>query len=235
MTPDRLTALLRTGPVAPSGQTPECPDEHKVAAYVDGALDVPACERLERHAADCDHCIALIGALCRERKTNPGHPSTQPAISPTRGHPADRTGRHRRLPRWWAAAAALALATPLLVHLGGDRDAGLGEQGSPASPSTRSVVPDASGLRVLSPGPGSIVDVGRLTFSWTEIPGTPYYDVRIVTDAGDVIARQRVTSNRWRPERLDLDVGAEYFVIIEAYPSGDKAISSRHVPFRVTD
>ena len=68
------------------------------------------------------------------------------------------------------------------------------------------------------------------------MPGTPYYDVRVVTDEGDVIVQQRVTGTRWQPPaHLDLRSSAEYFVLVEAYPDGDKAVSPRHVPFRTPD
>jgi hypothetical protein len=91
-------------------------------------------------------------------------------------------------------------------------------------------------LQVLSPGAGAVVDARRLSFRWTEVAGTPYYDVRIVTDAGDVVVRQRVSGTAWEPAaQLNLRPGAEYFVHIDAYPSGDKAVGSDHVPFRVSD
>ena len=88
---------------------------------------------------------------------------------------------------------------------------------------------------MLAPTPGAAMARARLVFEWTEVPGTPYYDVRILNDDGDVVARQRVTGSRWQPEALKLRRGAEYFVVVDAYPSGDKAVSSRHIPFRVSD
>ena len=60
--------------------------------------------------------------------------------------------------------------------------------------------------------------------------------LRIVTDAGDVVVQERVAGTNWQPEaRLDLRPGAEYFVLVDAYPEGDKAVSSHHVPFRITE
>jgi hypothetical protein len=80
------------------------------------------------------------------------------------------------------------------------------------------------------------MDARALSFRWSEVAGTPYYDVRIVTDAGDVVVQERVAGTSWQPEaRLDLRPGAEYFVLVDAYPEGDKAVSSHHVPFRITD
>ena len=102
--------------------------------------------------------------------------------------------------------------------------------------SVRTAGPASTGLQVLSPDPGAAMDARALSFRWSEVAGTPYYDVRIVTDAGDVVVQERVTGTNWQPEaRLDLRPGAEYFVLVDAYPEGDKAVSSRHVPFRITD
>jgi hypothetical protein len=75
-----------------------------------------------------------------------------------------------------------------------------------------------------------------MQFRWTEVAGSPYYDVRIVTDDGAVVVRERVAGTTWQPPaQLRLQPGAEYFVHVDAYPSGDKAVSSDHVPFRVSD
>ena len=145
--------------------------------------------------------------------------------------------RRWRLAPQWAAAAALVLAVPLLLQLGRNLDRGIEGQGRPESACHANPVdPGAAALQVLSPTADAAVDPRRLSFRWTEVSGTPYYDVRIVTDAGDVVVQQRVTGTNWRPPaQLNLQPGAEYFVHIDAYPSGDKAVSSDHVPFRVSD
>jgi hypothetical protein len=89
---------------------------------------------------------------------------------------------------------------------------------------------------VLVPGAGGAVDAQRAQFRWTEVAGSPYYEVRIVTDDGAVVIRERVTGTAWQlPSQVQLQPGAEYFVHVDAYPSGDKAVSSDHVPFRVSD
>jgi len=55
-----------------------------------------------------------------------------------------------------------------------------------------------------------------------------------VTDDGDLVVQERVDGTAWQPQ-LELQPGTEYFVHVDAYPSGDKAVSSEHVPFRVLD
>jgi hypothetical protein len=238
MNTDHLKSLLAAGSADEPTKSPSCPDEHEIAGYVDGALGDAAREQVELHVADCRRCLALVGLLCRERDTDAVQPMPDGAMAPTRARVTKRPRpRWRLAPQWAAAAAAaLVLAVPLLFQTGRNPDRGVEGQGRPEPSVTRSLAPTANGLQVLSPGDGASVDPRRLSFRWTEVFGSPYYDVRILTDAGDVVIRQRVTGTTWRPPaQLNLQPGAEYFVHIDAYPSGDKAVSSDHVPFRLSD
>lgn len=236
MNQERLTKLLAAGPLDHAGASPDCPDEHLIAGYTDGTLDVAARERFERHAADCDHCLYLIATLCRARDVEP----TGTAVVNDTARAGARIAKWRfpgwRLAPQWAAAATLLLAVPLLFYLGREPERGVEGQGSPAPSTTRSLASTDRALRVLTPAAGAMVDPAQLAISWTEVPETPYYDIRIVTDAGDIIVQQRVTEPRWKPSAsLHLEPGKEYFVLVDAYPSGNKAVSSRHVPFRISD
>lgn len=236
MDSEHLKSLLAAGAADDPTQSPACPDEHCVAGYVDGGLDEAAREQFELHLADCGHCLALVGLLCRERGAEgiATMPDKVAASAPTL--PTNRTQRRWRLAPEWAAAAMLVLATPLLFQLGRNPDGGTEGQGRPDAPATRTLAPTGAGLQLLSPDAGASVDAQRLSFRWTEVSGTPYYDVRIVTDAGDVVIQQRVTETTWQPPaNLALQPGAEYFVHVDAYPSGDLSVSSDHVPFRISD
>ena len=236
MNPDHLTSLLAAGVADDPTRSPACPDEHQIAGYVDAALDEASREQFELHVADCSRCLALVGLLCRERDAEAIQPVLDSAVAPTRAPVTKRPQRRWRLAPHWAAAAAIVLAVPLLLQVGRNLERGTEGQGRPEPPATRTLASTAAGLQVLSPGAGTAVDVQQLSFHWTEVPGSPYYDVRILTDAGDVVIRQRVTGTTWRPPaQLKLQPGAEYFVHIDAYPSGDKAVSSDHVPFRLSD
>jgi hypothetical protein len=236
MNPDQLKSLLAAGPTAGPGRSPTCPDEQHVAGYVDGGLDEGTRQALERHLADCGHCLTVVGLLSRERH------AALPAAAP------DSTAAQARVPasggqvrRWqsapqWAAAAVLVLAVPLLIQLSRSPDVGSEGQGRPASAMTRNVPSSVTELHILSPAAGAAVDARRLSFRWSEVPGTPYYDVRIVTDTGDVVVQERVAGTTWQPPaQLRLQTGAEYFVHVDAYPSGDKPLSSGHLPFRIAE
>lgn len=236
MNPDQLASLLSAEAARDAGRSPTCPDENRIAGYVDGGLDETARELVELHLADCGHCLALVALLCRERR---GADPAEPAM-PQTGAPAISRAAEGRRRRWrfapqWAAAAAVVLAVPLLFQLARDSHDSMQEAASPDRAVTRMTGP-AKALQVLSPGAGAEIDANRLAFRWTEVRGTPYYDVRIVTDEGDLVIQQRVNGTTWRPPaQLHLDPGAEYFVLVAAYPSGDKAVSSNHVPFSVAD
>ena len=91
-------------------------------------------------------------------------------------------------------------------------------------------------LQVLAPGAGAKVDGQHPLFRWSAVPGSDYYDVRIVNDSGDLLVEHRVEGTEWRPATpLELQPGAEYFVQVEAHPSQAKTVSSDHVPFLVSD
>jgi hypothetical protein len=233
---DHLTSLLAAGAMDDAGRTRACPDEHHIAGYVDGGLDEAARAQLELHLADCSGCLALVGLLCREREADAVQPVPVQDVPRARARVVKEPQRWWRLAPQWAAAAALVLAVPLLLQLGRNPDRGSEGQGRPDPAVTRTLASTGPELQVLSPGAGTAMDARRLSFRWTEVSGTPYYDVRIVTDDGDVVTQQRLAGTTWSPPaQLKLRPGAEYFVHIDAYPSGDKAVSSGHVPFRVSE
>lgn len=235
MTPETLTGRLAAMRHEAGGLSPDCPDEHVVAAYADGTLSEALARPFEHHLADCGHCLGLVALLSSAREAEAGAaPGGALASSPARATTARRQ-RWRTIQKW-AAAAALVLAVPVLYQLGGDAGRGLEGQEGPPTATTRMAAPAAGGLQVLSPGPGVTIDPSQLVFSWTEVTGSPYYDLRVVTDEGDIVVEQRVATTSWQPPpSLRLRPGAEYFVVVEAYPAGDQPLNSHHVPFRVPD
>lgn len=214
-------------------RSPPCPDENRIAGYVDGGLGAAERQELEHHLADCGHCLMLVGLVSRERDAS----ASDRQVLVRAPAPVTKAPERRwRLAPRWAAAAALVVAVPLLIQLGRSPDAGLEGQGRPAPTATRSFVPQAYALQVLVPRAGSAVDQQRVKIRWTEVAGSLYYDVRIVTDDGAVVVRERVNGTSWEmPAQVHLQPGGEYFVHVDAYPPGDKAVSSDHVPFRVLD
>lgn len=235
MNPKDLPSLLSVRPEDP-GRGPTCPDDHAIAAYVDGALDDRARGTIEVHLADCDHCLTLIGLLSRE--SSAGVSITAPDTDLDRAN----TSVQPR-PRWdalrapqWAAAAVVLVAVAALVRLSQPLDPSGESVGGPAVPTTRAAAPRTAELTLLSPSQGAIFNAAGLTVRWTPVPGSRYYDVRVVTDAGDVVIEQQVTGTEWRPsDQSVLQPGADYFVHVDAFVADDKTVSSEHVAFRVSE
>lgn len=236
MTPDELPSLLSTSSGRAPGRRPDCPDEHQVAAYVDATLAAAARESIETHLADCDHCLVLVGLLSREREVQAIEPASDFKIAGTDAltQRGSRPGAGSA-PRW-AAAAVVVIAVATLIRV----TQPLGPTGRATDdsdiPTTRSAAATSPAVTLLSPNPGADVEAGQLTVRWVPVPGTRYYDVRVVTDAGDVIAEEHVGGTEWRlTNPAILQPGAEYFVHVDAFIADDKTVSSEHVAFRVAD
>jgi anti-sigma factor RsiW len=236
MTPESLAAMLRNGTVNDHGRGPACPDEHAIAAYVDGAVGPASREALEAHMADCDHCLALVGLLSRERAVEAAEPAAESAIAGAQAPIRPVSGRQMRPAPRWAAAAAVVVALGSLVLLTQPQTPPEFAVDGSTAPTTRAAAEVSQGLTVLSPRPGATVSASELAVRWTPVAGSRYYDVRIVTDAGDVVTEEHVSGTAWRPQDpASLRPGVEYFVHVDAFVSDDKSVSSDHVPFRVED
>lgn len=236
MTPDDLARTLRTGSDERRERSLACPDEQRIAAFADGLLAPDDREQIALHVADCSHCLALLGVLGREPDAGPAEPVPETVLAKARklGQDGDRHWS-RSAPRW-AAAAAVLLAIPVLLQLA-SQTGGVSEPSSATQDRVRrNLERNAQVLDVVQPAAGATVEPDELKVRWTEIPGSDYYDLRIVTDAGALVVEQRVSGTEWRPAQpLGLERGAEYFVQVDAYPADGKALGSAHVPFRTAE
>ena len=237
MNPDRLTSLLKAATPGHRDRTPACPDEHQLAAYVDGALAPEVGEQLELHLADCDACLALVGLLSRERAPATLEPVPDLTLERARRLPlAPHRPAKQHYAAYVTAAAALVLSVSVLLNLSQRTGDGLESPPPPDAPAIRKATTGTPSLQVLSPRAGTPVQASGLTVRWSAVPGTLYYDVRIVTDSGDLVVAERVTGTEWQPTgRLVLQPGAEYFVHVDAYLSEARSVASDHVPFSVTN
>ena len=238
MTPDDLPSLLSIAPADAPSRNPPCPDEHTIAAYVDATLAADSRGGIETHLADCAHCLALVGLLSRERESHATESASESAIvradAPVR--PKARPGSGARAVPQWAVAAVIVIAVAALIRVTQPLGPTGGAMDESDTRTTRSTAANSPGLTLLSPDPGADVDAGQLTVRWTSVPGTRYYDVRIVTEAGDVIIEEHVGGTEWRLSNpAVLQPGAEYFVHVDAFIADDKTVSSEHVAFRVVD
>jgi hypothetical protein len=229
---DELESRLRTATDGLRMRTARCPDEHDVAAYVDGTLPTEAGERLEKHLADCDACLALVGFLSRGREQNPDEQVSELAVERARSLIRPKRGSWPRSIPQLAAAAAVMLAVSTLVVLQAPGPIPEADEAAPRQ--TRSATLTTGDLQVMSPAAGALVDPAELSVRWRAVPGSRYYEVRVLSEAGDLVHEERVEGTEWRPGRsIDLRAGGEYYVQVDAYPADSKSVSSEHVPFRI--
>ena len=209
-------------------KTPFCAPDDEIAAYVDGKLKADDHKRLERHMADCSVCADRVGQVIRLlRDADSSERPSHAALARARRF-SQRT-KTRDVTRW-AAAAAVVLA----IFVVSDRMIEIDDATDPDSQTTRKVLSDASSLQVLSPSPGVIVDTNQFTFKWQAVENSLHYELRIVTESGDLITEKRVQGTEWRlPDNLELHPGNEYFVRIDAFMPDARTVSSYPIRFEV--
>jgi hypothetical protein len=226
----KLHELLRHSSSRTWEWAPECPDEHEIAAYVEGAIGESTRDAVELHLADCERCTLLVGTLSRlEIESAEAVPAETMARAASLV--AEKPNRWPRYLPHLAAAAVLVLAVGVLFNT---------REGTPVQAesdyrTTRGTDAQPE-MRILSPASGAGVGADGLLVRWTAIPGTRYYVVRIVTASGSLVAEHRVTDTEWRPGGdVSLHAGEEYYVRVEAYPAAGPSMGSVHVPFTVRD
>ena len=154
MTPEDLPSLLRALRQENSERRPDCPDEHLIAAYVDGALGDDRREGIGEHLADCGHCLALVGLLSRERTANASQPVAELVVAPDQSRVRLESRRTGSSTPQWAAAAVVVVALGALVRLSQPMyPTGHSTTGSNA-PTTRTAAASTHGLTLLSPRRG---------------------------------------------------------------------------------
>jgi len=224
----KLQALFRRASSQTWEWAPLCPDEHDIAAYVDGMIRESAREEMQLHLADCERCTLLVGTLSRLEIESA---DLVPAETMERARQLVRP-QHDRWQRYLphlAAAAVLVLAVGVVFNQWQEAPV----QSESEYRTTRGIA-EPSQMEVLSPAAGAGVDAAELEVRWTAVPGTRYYLVRIVTGSGALVTEERVTEARWRPgSAVPLESGQEYYVRVEAYPAAGPSTGSIHVPFTV--
>ena len=237
MNHEQITERIRNLRTQPAASGPACPDEHQVAAAIDGELNWDDRDAFDQHVANCDYCITRIGSLNGLRAVEVVEEVPDITLARAR-RLAKRTGTIQHAPRW-AAAAVVVLA--MVFTFGKYSNDNIAPE-SPASllppvatvPQSRNIDPDALRPRILAPHEGAVIDAGKTLFRWTEIPGSLYYDIRIITGEGDMVWQDRINDTEWAlPGHFELEPGAQYYVRVDAYLAEAKSVSSRHLLFTV--
>jgi hypothetical protein len=226
----KLHDLLRRSSSQAWERAPECPDEHEIAAYVEGAIRDSARDAVELHLADCERCTLLVGTLSRLEVESAESVPIETMARATNLVAANSNRWSRYLPHL-AAAAVLVLAVGIVFNTRDEPP--IRSESDYRTTRGPTAQPE---MKILSPAAGAGVGTGNLLIRWTEVPGTRYYVVRIVTASGSLVAEHRVTDTEWRPGGdVSLRAGEEYYVRVEAYPAAGPSTDSIHVPFTVRD
>ena len=126
------------------------------------------------------------------------------------------------------------------------RDQGLVQDAGVYSPSVDPLGEDVRQLRnikqsnpgptVLQPVEGADIRSSQLTIRWTSVPGSLYYDIRLVSEEGFMIWQERV-EDTWSdlPDHVELIAGNHYFVRVDAYLAEAKSVSSKHVKITIKE
>lgn len=91
-------------------------------------------------------------------------------------------------------------------------------------------------LTVVFPRDGARVRQSELDFRWQSVPDTVFYDVTVVTAAGDLIQETKTEDTHLRiADDIQLVPGGKYFVSIRAHVREGKTVKSDIVSFRISD
>jgi hypothetical protein len=252
---DRIIgSLLRKESIGPPRRGWRCPNETTHAAYVDARLSGSPKLQFERHLADCCYCLNQVAALVRLQAEDAPSDVPPELILKARAL-VERPGRRAPEPllRWGAVAAAAA--SIVLVVVTTHRQPHSSTTVSPTQPlrppavlpapsmptpqpatppTIRSQESPAPTLQLVYPREGSVLALRDLEFRWKPVPGALYYDIRVVTQEGDMIWEGRAEGTRAKlPSNTSLKAGEGFFVRVRAYLPEGKTITSRTVGFKV--
>jgi len=208
----------------------DCPAVDQFAAFVEGGSPEEDHERFCAHLADCLYCRERLGLIGRARGVE--DPFQVPELLLARAARMVRSTRKRKPSvHRWIAAASVVLALALVFQIMPDSSSGVIELTDPGEDVrlTRSVSPVA------------LMQHEKLTvrqhdgaFYWNSIPDSLYYEIRIVSDEGNLLWQERTYDTHWAlPEDLHAVPGREYFVRLDAYLSESKSLNSDYIGFRV--
>lgn len=239
MDQQKLTALLHQQNTEISERTPFCPGDDEIAAYFDRKPHHPDSEISEHHLVNCGYCLARVAVLARLHKYDDEEqvPEAPLAVADQFGHQPRRRLHYASA---WAAAAVIIITLFTIAGQGPTPTPGAGVQPAPASPADenarqlRNINRSTPVPTILAPIKGANVRTEDLTIRWSSVPGSLYYDIRLVNAEGFMIWQDRVEATQSNlPGHLELISGDQYFVRVDAYLAEAKSISSRHVQFTI--
>lgn len=104
------------------------------------------------------------------------------------------------------------------------------------APVVRSKITSGLLPKLISPGDGAVVRREDLEFRWESLSEAIFYDVRVMSVAGDLVFEGQTADNRLKPNSVaPLVPGTKYFVILRAHLRQGKAEKSGLVSFQLAE
>jgi hypothetical protein len=226
-----------------------CLHEGAIASYVDQTIGDRGRAGVERHLSTCTYCRNAVADVVKLRRVGDA-----PAV------PSDLIARVRfvgsaKPKRWawgWPLAAAGSLACLLFALTLRETNQTLtlpswpapsgpriskSQPQPPAAAEPREVI-RGSGLpqqlpTVTYPARDGVVGPDGLEIRWSAVPHAIYYQVRVLTSAGELVWQSDTTANLIRtPDRMALTSG-KYFVLVSAVMENGRMRKSDPQPFQV--
>ena len=226
-----------------------CSDEHVLASYLDQTSDPHAKTRLERHLSSCSYCRVLVAEILRSQrlKNRIAVPPALRARARSLGTTAPVRVRWSWLPLTIAPAGCAVL---LFVWLRAPQTLDLPRWAAPPAPAmsksqtSAPVIPRPSDVvrssdnhssvpTVIFPTSSVVIGSDRINFRWHAVPRASYYQVRILTAAGELLWQHDSNENHLQADdSLTLPTG-KYFVLISAIMENGRSQQSSPVEFQV--
>jgi hypothetical protein len=205
-----------------------CPDELRLARYVDGVLQPADQDAVKSHLLSCQDCLDAVGFLERTRSV----PADQSVIARRPSH------RTRPFSRWvWSSLAAVAAIAFIGVGVRYQLT-----QSAPvineSAPRIEQPLQRSSGkghtLGIVSPEEGAAVSARALRIQWTTVPGAVDYEARIHNTAGSIIWRAQTAGTSVDATAAPLTAGQSYYTSVIARFEDGKTLPSPFARFAVT-
>lgn len=215
----------------PDRRTWRCPDEMRLAAYVDHRLIGRDQARLERHLAGCGYCLGQVAALARLQDEPLPEDIPDSVIARARElAPGKAMARWKPTWGWGAVATTACLALVATFWVRQPQSGALLPQESMRK------APDRAGApTLLFPREGTVVPRGVIEFRWSPVEHTLYYEVFVLSADGDLVWEDRADGTKVRlPGNTLLAAGQKYYVSVNASMRDGRSLKSPVVAFQVT-
>ncbi len=238
-----LTGLIAPASSGGAGRSRHCPDEIRLAAYVQGALPDAEGESVMLHLADCAFCRGQAGFFVRSERLGPVPAVPSHLLALARGERSWWAGRLRP-----ATVSAAVLGMALAIFLVTSRD----RQGSPpaAAKLPALAVATPSGMaaarpvrtghgtegapKIIRPVEGESVSRNAIELRWAEGSEALFYTVQVVDPKGDIVWEGRTEGALLTvPAAAPLVPGRPYFAWVLAHLRSGATVRSPAVGFRL--